>query len=311
LSGVDKTEFCRHIDWLFSKYAFFTENGVPKEDARFVLPYCFHSNFYCTANARELALILRRMEAHTLREINDLGLQLQSQLRDLSPSAYDAFLSSKKEQTKPRAANNHTRKSDKVQLLNYPGDPKKLLNAALDMGGSRQRALEQLCYTFRFNGISLSSITHMARHRMQSLIVPDFEAIDRANYIIPETIVISPGNQERYTAVFNKNKEIADKFSEKGFADILPYLYLSGNTLDILTTMNARELSLFFALRTCERAQWEIREYAVKLLYTLRGVSPELFNVMGPSCFRDSGLCPEGRLSCGKAKEICNRFLTI
>ena len=30
------------------------EAGVPREDARFLLPYAFHSNFYCTLNAREL-----------------------------------------------------------------------------------------------------------------------------------------------------------------------------------------------------------------------------------------------------------------
>ena len=33
------------LDDLFDLYSFLTEKGVPKEDARFVLPYCFYSNF--------------------------------------------------------------------------------------------------------------------------------------------------------------------------------------------------------------------------------------------------------------------------
>lgn len=46
------------MESLFSSYTELTDNGVPREDARFVLPYCFRSNFYCTVNARELMKII-------------------------------------------------------------------------------------------------------------------------------------------------------------------------------------------------------------------------------------------------------------
>ena len=67
--------------------------------------------------------------------------------------------------------------------------------------------------------------------------------------------------------------------------------------------MNGRELRHFFALRTCNRAQWEIRAVAVALLMQLRKQSPALWSLMGPSCYV-TGVCPEGRLSCGKIREV-------
>ena len=81
---------------------------------------------------------------------------------------------------------------------------------------------------------------------------------------------------------------------------------MSGNTVDIVTTMNARELLLFLRLRTCTRAQWEIRTHAIEALHLLRSAAPEIFKFYGPSCFVDK--CPEGRMSCGRMAEMQELF---
>ena len=78
------------------------------------------------------------------------------------------------------------------------------------------------------------------------------------------------------------------------------YLLPNGCTTNITITMNARELMHFFSLRCCNRAQWEIREMADKMLALCREVSPVLFSKAGPSCVR--GPCPEGKKSCGKPR---------
>jgi thymidylate synthase (FAD) len=70
----------------------------------------------------------------------------------------------------------------------------------------------------------------------------------------------------------------------------------------ILITMNARELHHFFALRTCRRAQWEIREMAKHMLSAARERAPLLFETAGPGCVR--GRCPEGKMSCGEPSEV-------
>ena len=95
---------------------------------------------------------------------------------------------------------------------------------------------------------------------------------------------------------------------EKGLpVNAVQYFALAGNQLSVLCDMNGRELLHFMKLRTCTRAQWEIRGCAVSLLRQLRAQSPELFALYGPSCFV-AGKCPEGRLTCGKINEIREVF---
>jgi thymidylate synthase (FAD) len=64
---------------------------------------------------------------------------------------------------------------------------------------------------------------------------------------------------------------------------------------------------LYFRLRTCTRAQWEIRDYACEALRQLRKIEPEIFKHYGPSCYAD-GYCPEGALTCGRAAEMKELF---
>jgi len=68
----------------------------------------------------------------------------------------------------------------------------------------------------------------------------------------------------------------------------------------IVVTMNCRSLIHFFELRCCERAQWEIRKMAWKMLRILRAELPVIFEPAGPRCER-LGYCPEGeKFTCGK-----------
>lgn len=70
--------------------------------------------------------------------------------------------------------------------------------------------------------------------------------------------------------------------------------------------MNARSLYNFFRLRCCRRAQWEIRELALKMREEVRRVAPVLFALAGPSC-ETEGICWEGEFSCGRAREVRSR----
>ena len=65
-----------------------------------------------------------------------------------------------------------------------------------------------------------------------------------------------------------------------------------------MVTMNARELLHFFELRCCNRAQWEIRELAHRMLELVRPVAPFVFMDAGAPCVR--GACPEGKMTCGE-----------
>ena len=55
--------------------------------------------------------------------------------------------------------------------------------------------------------------------------------------------------------------------------------YLLPNAMEtkIVVTMNIRELLHFFELRCCKRAQWEIREVALRMLELAEPTAPYIF----------------------------------
>ncbi len=343
---ADKEKYVAVMDKMFSAYTALTEKGVPKEDARFVLPYCFYSNFYCSLGGRELINVLNAMiygRGKKIKEIYEIGLSLLEQCKEIAPGLFVDFelkgakyndeicLKFKKSETCYTSKN-------KCDILSCTTDGEKNIArcALIEQGysaddiedivadkenirlilktvteNSRPRALESFSCTVRFNAVSLACLTHFARHRMQSICIPNLIKTSRESYVLPKTVSENSELRKVYCDAFEDMKELYYDFKEKGYDDnVLIYCVLAGNTLDIVSTLNARELLLFFKLRSCTRAQWEIQEYAVELLKKLRKISPDLFTLFGPSCYV-KGACPEGKLTCGRAKEITALFKNL
>lgn len=343
----DRTLYIETMDNLFDSYIKLTENGVPKEDARFVLPYCFYSNFLCSLNGRELVNVLNAMiygRGKKIKEIYNLGLSLLEQTKEKAPGLFTDFelkgekycdcidlgfdgyeadeltgelceilsVTADGEKNIAKSAliekyNYNTATIDKI--LSDSENTKKILSSVVK--SSRPRAVESYNVTARFNNVSLACLTHFARHRMQSICIPDLIKTDRYSYVIPDTVKADESNLRIYLSCFEKMQTLFETLRQKEYSDnVLIYCVLSGNTLDIVTTMNARELILFFRLRSCTRAQWEIQLFAVDMLKKLRKISPSLFNLLGPSCYVN-GYCPEGKLTCGRATEIKEKFSNL
>ena len=72
------------------------------------------------------------------------------------------------------------------------------------------------------------------------------------------------------------------------------YLLPNAAESKIVITMNVRELLHFFSLRCCNRAQWEIRDMAHRMLELARPTAPFIFADAGAPCVR--GTCPEGKM---------------
>ncbi|MBR2079451.1 MAG: FAD-dependent thymidylate synthase [Clostridia bacterium] len=347
-SELHKTEYTKTMDKLFALYSRLTESGVPKEDARFVLPYCFYSNFFCSLNGRELVRVLTAMiygRGKKVREIYDIGLSLLESCRKIAPGLFTDFESRAEKYSdgydfaldiEEDAAG---KESELCEILSHSldgemnvaktaiiekynistpaaekalsadGKLKEVLSSVV--ASSRPRALEAYNCTVRFNGVSLSCLTHFARHRMQNISIPNLITASREKYIIPKTVKNDPELLKLYCEAFSDMKKLYTDLKAEGYDDnVLIYCVLSGNTLDIVTTMNAREMLLFFKLRSCTRAQWEIQEFANDFLKKLRRISPDLFSLYGPSCYT-TGVCPEGKLTCGRAKEIKEKFKSL
>lgn len=342
-SKAVQDKYIAHMDYLYKEYEAMIEADIPKEDARFLLPYSLYSNFYCTLNARELINMLYAMiygRGSQFQELKVLGESLLEQAKNLTPGIFTDFETRRpaiqdvaKFNYKPDKA--LTEAQDNVELLSYTPDASKAIakfaliescnlpTAQIDkiiededecakiirevISSKRQRALEAATFTFRINNVSLSCLTHFARHRMQSIGIPSLTLTDRTRHVLPETIAKKADLKERYCEAFRKTAELYDELKEAGVCEeLLAYVLLSGNTLDIVTTINGRELLLFMKLRSCTRAQWEIRDFAVDMLKKLREADNTVFKFYGPSCFVNK--CTEGPMTCGRAAEMKEFF---
>ena len=333
LSGADLTGYRQYMDGLFAAYQKLLDAQVPKEDARFLLPYAFCSNFYCTLNARELVSLIRSIRfgrGRSIPELRSIAEQLAEQLAVLFPALRPELEMPAAADPLPTEAAPLFRdepvwvpeaEAGVPELLAAPSDPERLLELACRaadpgtdgpfslealLASPRPRELEQLSYTFAISDLSLAGITHLVRHRMQSVIVPPIQSVDHSRFLLPETVRTNAA--AIYQSALTEANRTARVLCES--PALRPYSYyfaVAGNMLDVMTTLNARELELIIRLRTCTRAQWEIRHVAMGLLRLLRERYPALFDRFGPSCYR-TGVCPEGRMSCGRQEEMRSLF---
>ena len=89
-----KDEYKNHVDFLFKKYSELQEKNVPLEDARFVLPYSFHSHMFFTANVRELQWIITYCltgEVSLIPEVREFGEKLKDIVLQLCPFLKNYF----------------------------------------------------------------------------------------------------------------------------------------------------------------------------------------------------------------------------
>lgn len=333
LNAPQAAVFDETVRSLFAIYDELSAAGVAKEDARFVLPYCFCSNFFCSMNARELIHVMNELtygRGSTVPELRALGESLFAQCEQKLP--FVALRRPERYHPAPPQplASKPFEPSAPVTVLSAPANAEQLICNAYQLArGScpqllpadeqrallctllrqpRRRELEQASYSLLFGGLSLAALTHLTRHRMQSLCAPSLLQNARYDrYVLPSS-VCEAGAEATYRRAFTLAQQAADRLKALGAGeDVLSYLLLSGQTVPVLATMNAGELSVFFRLRCCTRAQWEIREAACQALRALRACSPLLFSLYGPSCFVD-GKCPEGKMSCGKMREKQREF---
>lgn len=313
---------------LFALYEKLMEMGVPKEDARFVLPYGFRSNFFATLNARELISMVTAMlngRGSVYPELRMLGQQLKEQFDALYPGVIDgemAHAAPELREGAPGPILAGSAKEPEIRIVGEPANPIAVLDTAMRFGrrftgfddenmkallrDARPRELELLNYAFRIDHVSLACVTHFTRHRMLSLTLRhELSALSEGNYVLPESISALPEAMAAYAEAFSAQSEAAVRAREKGAADNqLAYFAMAGHTTSILISMNARELLHFSKLRCCTRAQWEIRGIARAMVELLNETPARaVFKYYGPTC-AVTGRCPEGKMCCGHPVRI-------
>jgi thymidylate synthase (FAD) len=186
------------------------------------------------------------------------------------------------------------------------------INAFLDkiMSLGHQSVLEHASFTFGIEGISRVTSHQLVRHRVASYSQQSQRYVSHREQF---AVVIPPeiAKQPEMLKIFNEQMlslhEAYARMVDAGIpAEDARYLLPNATETKIVVTMNARELLHFFAVRCCERAQWEIRAMSIEMLRLVRELAPVIFKDAGPGCL--AGPCPEGKMSCGRAAEVRETF---
>ena len=170
--------------------------------------------------------------------------------------------------------------------------------------------LEHASFTFGIEDISRACSHQLVRHRLASFSQQSqryVSVVEKFGSVTPESIAVHPRFRERFSDFIRETQEFYQEMLDAGIpAEDARFVLPNAVGTKLVMTMNARELHHFFRLRSCYRAQWEIRELALEMLRLVRRESPLLFAEAGPGCL--TGDCPEGAMSCGRMDQVREEF---
>lgn len=341
-----KEKYVAHMKYLFNTYGDIVDSGINVEDARFILPYSFHSNIIMGLNARELEKMVVSFvygPLSKISEIKEFGNQLLDLIRKYAPYLEESIEQSKIdslntfEYMESLAQRPEIKIVEKPTLISYtPNADDVILKSSVMyhfqcseeqavkiieesekkdseykskfmdtiLHREERRELEQVNFTFQIP-ISLSILTHLTRHRMHSLLIPEFLPMwNFDNYVTPATIKAKPEVEKLFVAAHDKNIEVFEEFKSMDIAEEdFIYFYIGAQMLNVVTTMNGRTLQWILRLRCCNKAQWQIRAIAKEIAKQVSNVAPLLGKGLGPTCMTDL-VCHEGKECCGLIDSI-------
>ena len=169
------------------------------------------------------------------------------------------------------------------------------------MSSGHFSTLEHASYTFAIDGVSRALTHQLVRHRIASFNQQSQRYVkfkDGVAVVKPASVTASPETEAVFDEAIEACVTAYQKLLDAGVpAEDARYLLPNAAESKIVVTMNVRELLHFFSLRCCNRAQWEIREMAHRMLELARPTAPFVFADAGAPCVR--GACPEGKMTCG------------
>lgn len=169
------------------------------------------------------------------------------------------------------------------------------------MASGHFSTLEHASYTFAVEGVSRALTHQLVRHRLASFNQQSQRYVkfkEEPPIVRPASVDTNPEAAQAFDEAIEACWQAYDKLVQAGVpAEDARYVLPNACETKIVVTMNIRELMHFFSNRCCNRAQWEIRELAWKMLELVKPTAPFIFRTAGPGCMR--GACPEGKMCCG------------
>lgn len=212
-----------------------------------------------------------------------------------------------------------------------PEKTEGFLKMLVDLG--HESPVEHASFTFAIQGVSRALLAQITRHRIASYSVQSqrYVRLSPLEYVTPPEVAADEQALEAYRQAMDAATESYEKITailkekhlktllaqgvpekqatskaEKQAIEDARFVLPNACETRMIVTMNTRSLYNFFNHRCCTRAQWEIREVADQMLMLVKEVAPVLFMSSGPPCV--AGNCPEGKMSCGRMKEMRERY---
>lgn len=191
-------------------------------------------------------------------------------------------------------------------LMNELGDEsvQKLVRFVIKSG--HLSTTEHINFTFAIEGVSRALTHQLVRHRIASYNQQSQRYVkfkENFEYITPPSIEKDQDSREKFKGMISDIHNLYKELLASGIeAEDARYILPNASETKIIVTMNGRELLHFFTVRCCNRAQWEIRELATKMLKLVKKVAPLIFEKAGPNCLR--GGCQEGKFKCENPPEM-------
>jgi thymidylate synthase (FAD) len=154
---------------------------------------------------------------------------------------------------------------------------------------------EHTMFTFGVSGVSRVLTHQLVRHRHMSYEQKSQRYIKvkgQFDFVTPPSIAARPDVKAKYDVLMAQIAEFyAYALAAGAPAEDARFALPNAAETQIVITANARALLDFFTLRTCNNAQWEIRELAFAMLRLVKRAAPALFVRAGATCVR--GYCNE------------------
>lgn len=204
----------------------------------------------------------------------------------------------------------------------------------VEMG--HESPIEHASFTFGIENVSRALLAQITRHRIASFSVQSQRYVrnNQFEFVVPPRVEENPeafeifiehmkncqSSYDKIAEILKEsekhkllemgfNEDDASKKAEKAVLEDARFVLPNAAATKMILTMNARSLMNFFAHRCCNRAQWEIRDLATQMLKLCKKAAPQIFENAGPGCV--SGPCHEGKMSCGKASEMREKFKNL
>ncbi|MEO0089185.1 MAG: FAD-dependent thymidylate synthase [candidate division WOR-3 bacterium] len=301
---------------LFATYEDFIKKGIPKEDARYLLPLATYTQLGMTINARSLEYMLRKFSASALSEIKELGKKIFNKVKKIAPSllryyqATDYELKTKEElksflEKFPQFKNVREEVEDIRLIAYYNNDliPKALLYPylsnsfvkSLSLSPKEKEAIvkKSLEYLEFYDSvprefelgflvfevvISAAAFAQLKRHRLMTLISQYYNP--ELKFTIPPS-VIDKNLEKEFRKKMKEVEELFYSLKEKLGIEKAQYILTNAHRKRILIGLNPRELYHISRLREDKEAQWEIREITQKMSNLAKQKMPEVFLLLG------------------------------